>query len=108
MAMSEAALSTKPTSRRIAGQGALLFSGFAAAQALSFVRNVLLGHALSRGDFGIAATIALILQLIETLSDLGSDRLFPCASRWCAHCRSSGYAQRTLMGRPVLPRVFVT
>ena len=75
MAMSEAALSTQPTSRRIAGQGALLFSGFAAAQALSFVRNALLGHALSRGDFGIAATIALILQLIETLSDLGSDRL---------------------------------
>jgi O-antigen/teichoic acid export membrane protein len=66
----------QPASRgRIAGQGALLFSGFAAAQALSFARNAVLGHALSKGDFGIAASITLMLQLIETLSDLGSDRL---------------------------------
>ncbi len=70
-AMSDA--STTP--RRIAGQGALLFSGYATAQALSFARNALIGHALSRGDFGIAASIALLLQLIETLSDLGADRL---------------------------------
>ncbi len=58
-----------------ASQGALLFGGYATAQALSFARNALIGHALSKGDFGIAATITLVLQLIETLSDLGSDRL---------------------------------
>ncbi|MEQ1652130.1 MAG: oligosaccharide flippase family protein [Hyphomicrobium sp.] len=63
------------TPRRLAGQGALLFTGFGAAQGLSFVRNALIGHALSKGDFGIAATITLILQTIETLSDLGADRL---------------------------------
>ena len=63
------------TPGRIAGQGAMLFSGYATAQALSFARNAVIGHALSRGDFGIAATITLILQLVETLSDLGSDRL---------------------------------
>lgn len=63
------------TPRRIAGQGALLFSGFGAAQGLSFLRNALIGHALSKDDFGIAATITLILQTIETLSDLGADRL---------------------------------
>jgi O-antigen/teichoic acid export membrane protein len=63
------------TPRRLAGQGALLFLGFGAAQGLSFVRNALIGHALSKDNFGIAATITLILQMIETLSDLGADRL---------------------------------
>jgi O-antigen/teichoic acid export membrane protein len=70
-----ASTASTATPRRIAGQGALLFSGYASAQALSFARNAVIGHALSRGDFGIAATITLILQLVETLSDLGSDRL---------------------------------
>ncbi|HPG88532.1 MAG TPA: oligosaccharide flippase family protein [Hyphomicrobium sp.] len=64
-----------PTTRRLAGQGALLLSGFGAAQLLSFGRNALIGHALSKGDFGIAAAIALVLQMIETLTDLGADRL---------------------------------
>lgn len=67
--------STLATPRRIAGQGAMLFSGFALAQVLSFARNAVLGHTLSKGDFGIAASITLMLQLVETLSDLGSDRL---------------------------------
>lgn len=62
-------------SPQVMRQGVLLFSGFATAQALSFIRNALIGHGLSKGDFGIAATITLILQLVETLSDLGSDRL---------------------------------
>lgn len=67
--------SPTPTPRRLAGQGALLFSGYAAAQGFSLIRNAIIGHTLSRGDFGIAATITLILQIVETLSDLGSDRL---------------------------------
>jgi len=65
---------------RIVGQGALLFSGFAVSQGLSFLRNALIGHWLSKGDFGIAATIALALQLLDTLSDLGADRLIIQAS----------------------------
>lgn len=60
---------------RVARQGALLFSGFALAQVLSFVRNAIVAHWLSKGDFGIAAAILLLLQLLETLSDLGADRL---------------------------------
>ncbi len=56
-------------------QGLLLFSGYGTAQALSFLRNAVIGHALSPADFGIAASITLILQIVETLSDLGSDRL---------------------------------
>jgi O-antigen/teichoic acid export membrane protein len=71
----------KPLARGIVGQGALLFSGFAAAQACSFARNALIGHALSRGDFGIAATITMALQLLETLSDVGADRLIVQDSR---------------------------
>lgn len=60
---------------RIVRQGALLLSGYAGAQALSFARNAIIGHWLSKGDFGIAAAITLMLQLLETLSDLGADRL---------------------------------
>ncbi len=61
--------------RRIGGQGALLVGGFATGQAFAFLRNALIGHWLSPADFGVAATITLTLQLIETLSDIGSDRL---------------------------------
>ncbi len=60
---------------RVAGQGALLFVGFGMAQAFSFARNAALGYWLSRGDFGIAAALAVTLQLIETMSDIGADRL---------------------------------
>lgn len=60
---------------RIAGQGAMLFSGFALAQICSFLRNATLGYVLSRGDFGVAAALTVTLQLIDTLSDIGADRL---------------------------------
>ena len=42
--------------------------------ACAFARNALLGHLLSKGDFGVAATITLTLQLIETATDLAADR----------------------------------
>lgn len=61
--------------RHLGQQGALLFSGFAVAQICSFARNALVGYWLSRGDFGIAATITIALQMLDTLSDLGADRL---------------------------------
>lgn len=78
--MSSDANTSAASPRRLAGQGALLFAGYGAAQGLSFVRNALIGHALSKDNFGIAATITLILQMIETLSDLGADRLIVQAS----------------------------
>ena len=71
--MSERA--TSSIASRVAGQGALLFAGFASAQALSFARNAILAHWLSKGDFGIAAAIVMMLQMIEVLSDVGTDRL---------------------------------
>jgi O-antigen/teichoic acid export membrane protein len=61
--------------RHLAGQSAILFAGFGTAQACSFLRNAMIGHWLSRGDFGIAASITLTLHLCETLLDLGVDRL---------------------------------
>ncbi|MBA4100590.1 MAG: hypothetical protein CTY20_04890 [Hyphomicrobium sp.] len=66
---------TQRLARRLTNQGALLFLGYASAQGFSFMRNALIGHGLSKGDFGIAATITLTLQLMETLGDLGTDRL---------------------------------
>ncbi|MCH9808766.1 MAG: oligosaccharide flippase family protein [Alphaproteobacteria bacterium] len=60
---------------RIGGQGAMLMAGFAGAQGCSFLRNAILGHWLSQGDFGIAAAITLMLQLVDSLSDIGADRL---------------------------------
>lgn len=61
--------------RRALGQGMLLVSGFAAAHSLSLLRNSCVGYALSRGHFGTAASITLVLQMLEVLSDLGPDRL---------------------------------
>lgn len=65
----------QPLAARVAGQGTLLMCGYALAQGLSFARNALIGHWLSPADFGVAATLTLMLQLLESLSDLGADRL---------------------------------
>lgn len=65
----------RPLVARVAAQGAFLLGGYGLAQAFSFVRNALIGHALSKGDFGIAATITMVLQLIDSLSEIGADRL---------------------------------
>jgi len=71
---------SKPPSASVGRQGTLLFSGFALSQAMSFARNALIGHWLSQGDFGIAATLTLMLQLVDLLSDVGVDRLITQAS----------------------------
>ena len=61
--------------RRLAGQGAILSSTFAAGQVCSFARNAALGHALSKGDFGVGATILLALQTLDIATDLATDRM---------------------------------
>ncbi len=73
--MSNSAAPPISLARRVAGQGALLLSAFAASQLMSFARNAMLGHMLSKGDFGIAAILTLLLQLLDSLTDLGVDRL---------------------------------
>lgn len=61
--------------RRVAVQGILLAGGFGFAQMLGFARNALLGHLLSKGDFGIAAAITVTLQIFEMISDIAADRM---------------------------------
>ncbi|MEE9589676.1 MAG: oligosaccharide flippase family protein [Hyphomicrobiaceae bacterium] len=61
--------------RRVAGQGLLLFCGHAMGQFCALARNALLGHLLSKGDFGIAVTLTLTLQVFEILSDVAADRM---------------------------------
>lgn len=79
----------------------MLFSGFALAQGFSFARNAIVAHWLAKGDFGIAAAILLLLQLLETLSDLGADRLIIQAKDG-ADPRVVATAQATLIARGVL------
>lgn len=49
----------------------LLFGGNAAAALLSLVRNMLIARMLSVEDYGIAATFALVMTLIEMATALG-------------------------------------
>lgn len=84
--------------RRVIGQGALLSLGFGGAQALSFARNALLGYWLSKGDFGIAVTIALALQMLETLSDVGVERLVVQADDADGRLLGAGHAAMTVRG----------
>ena len=67
-------LPRKTLERKISGQAIMLLAAFGLGQGLSLARNALLGHWLSKGDFGVAATITLVLQLAEVLSDVGVDR----------------------------------
>jgi O-antigen/teichoic acid export membrane protein len=54
---------------------AVLFSGHVAAQALSFLRNLLVARMVPAADFGLAATFAVTLSLLEMLGDLSVDKL---------------------------------
>ena len=63
------------TGSKVARQGLLLTAGFVSAQLLSFIRNACLGYLLSKGDFGIAATLTLTFQTFEVLSDIAVDRM---------------------------------
>ena len=44
-------------------------------QGLSFVRNIIVARLISPQDFGIAATFAITMSLLEMISDLAADRL---------------------------------
>lgn len=61
--------------RLVAGQGALVIVGFSFSQFCALARNSLLGYWLSKGDFGVAAALTITLTLVETLGDIGADRL---------------------------------
>lgn len=92
--------------RRLARQGVMLFAGFGAAQMFSFVRNAIIGHALSKGDFAIAAAITLVLQMIEVLTDVGADRLI-LQSPDGEKPRFLASAHALLIGRGILLSLFL-
>lgn len=52
-------------------KAALIFSGNAAASVLLLVRSLLIARMISVADFGIAATFALAMSVVEMLSALG-------------------------------------
>jgi O-antigen/teichoic acid export membrane protein len=59
----------------VARGAALLGVGQALGQGLSFIRNVIVARLISPDDFGIAATFAITVSLLEMLSDLAADKL---------------------------------
>jgi len=60
---------------RLIVSGVLLSVGNASSALLGFLRNVVIARLISVEDFGIAATFALTLQIIEMSSNLAIDRL---------------------------------
>ena len=53
----------------------VLTGGQAVAQALSFVRNIIIARLLNPEDMGIAATFAITITLLELISNLAVDML---------------------------------
>ena len=61
--------------RRMLQGAAVVSAGQALGQGLSFVRNIIVARLISPEDFGIAATFALTVSLLEMLSDVAPDKL---------------------------------
>ncbi len=61
--------------KKFAKTSLLLMLGQGSGQALSLLRNAIIGHLLSPKDFGIASTFAITISVIEMASDMGSDKL---------------------------------
>ncbi|MBL9171152.1 MAG: oligosaccharide flippase family protein [Verrucomicrobiales bacterium] len=61
--------------RRTALRGsALLAAAAVLSNGAGFARNVMLAHALSKADFGIAATLGLVISLFELSAKIGISR----------------------------------
>jgi len=61
--------------KKLAKTSVLLMLGQGSGQALSLLRNAIIGHLLSPTDFGIASIFAMTVSVIEMASDIGSDQL---------------------------------
>ena len=61
--------------RTIFRGGAVIGLGQVVSQGLSFARNVIVARLVSPADFGIAATFALTVMLLEMISDLSAGTL---------------------------------
>lgn len=61
--------------RRNAARGSATVAGAAAVSNVAgFVRNVILAHLLTKADFGIAATLGLVISLFELSAKIGVSR----------------------------------
>ncbi|MDM8007802.1 MAG: oligosaccharide flippase family protein [Phycisphaerae bacterium] len=60
---------------RVLKGAASLAAGQAVGQGLSFVRNIIVARLIKPEDFGIAATFAITLSLLQLISDLSADKL---------------------------------
>lgn len=60
--------------KRILRGSAIVAGGEAVAYAVSFARNMILARLLTKADFGIAATFAMMITLLEFSSKLGVAR----------------------------------
>jgi O-antigen/teichoic acid export membrane protein len=61
--------------RRSAAKGSATVAAAAAVSNVAgFVRNVILAHLLTKADFGIAATLALVISLFELSAKIGVSR----------------------------------
>ncbi len=95
--------------RRIANQSVLLVGGTCLAQLLAFARNALLAYGLSKGDFGVAAALLLVLQLIEAITEFGPERLIVQAPDGdTPHMMAAGHAAMVLRGLFAALLVFLT
>lgn len=63
------------SARRYLKGGLLLSGGSVLSAACSFARNIIIARLISVEDFGIAATFAMTMSLIEMASNLALDRL---------------------------------
>ncbi len=73
--MTTASLRKTALIKRVVNQGLLMLAGFGGAQVLGFLRNILLAHLITKGDFGTAAALTIALQTFEMVSDVAVDRL---------------------------------
>ncbi len=62
-------------SRSVFKGGSQLALGQVASQACSFLRNLIIARVISPADFGIAATFAMTLSLMEMISNVASEML---------------------------------
>ena len=71
-------------------KGTIIFSlSQLSVQVIGLVRNSLIGHAVSPADFGKAAVFALVISLVESLSEFSAEKLvlqyrFGCNSKLVA------------------------
>ncbi len=69
-------VSTKLSNKKkIFSNGALIASGQVISQLISLLRNAMMGHLLSKGDFGIASLFMVSISLVEMMSNVGIEKI---------------------------------